>query len=84
MSSAPGAKTSKIRRPPGSSSAKAAASADAAIVLCFEVQKGAKRADRELDTLVDRWPAEVAEAQVEVVHDAGKLGALPADAEHSG
>ena len=49
MSSAPGAKTSKIRRPPGSSSAKAAASATRRSSSSSS-QKGAKRADRELDT----------------------------------
>ena len=74
-SSTLGAKTSKTKRPPGSSRPWTAASARRRSASVVQVEERPERGDHEPDTLRHRRVAEVAEPQVEQVVDAGRLGA---------
>ena len=74
---APGAKTSKTNRPPGSSSrctARSAARRSASVSMCSSERNGI---DHERERALDRRVAQVAEAQVEL--DARELGPLARD-----
>ena len=81
MSSRYGAKTSKMKRPPGRSRSRAALSADSRAgrsVRCRYDRKG----HDERDALADRGIRDVAEAEVEQLEDTGFRRVAAADVEH--
>ena len=83
MSAADGAKTSKTRRPSGSSSDAAACERPELLRLVGHVEERAERDRDEGHALVDRRLAQVAEAEVEQLRDALLLGPLARHGEHA-
>ena len=52
------------------------------LVLTLHVEERAERADHELDALIDRWLAHVADPQIDELADTVLLGELPRHREH--
>ena len=82
MSSAPGVKTSKTKRPPGARCFAHRAQGGAPVGVGLHVEERAERDRHEREPALDRRVADVAVAQVE--RDPGELGLFARHLEHAG